>query len=98
MPRPNREEASFMRKTTNPCWQVLSDFFYGMTGYQFADHARELKQESESLFLIVTLGDWVGVPIMPPAYSLRLLPYVVLKMGNWKRQLARRKEFWEKEE
>jgi hypothetical protein len=79
-------------------WLVLSDFFYGMTGYQFAHHARELKQDSESLFLIVTLGDLVGIPIMPPAYSLRLLPYTVLKIGNWKLQLARRKEFWEKAE
>jgi hypothetical protein len=58
----------------------------------------EMKQEAETLFLVVTLGDLVGVPIMPPAHSLRLLPYVVPDIARWKRQLARRKEFWEKEE
>jgi hypothetical protein len=46
----------------------------------------------------VTLGDLVGVPIMPPVHALRLLPYVVPEIEKWKRQLARRKEFWEKEE
>ena len=79
-------------------WQAVKDFIYGMTGYQFVHHAREMKQESESLFLLVTLGDLVGVPIMPPVYTLRLLPYVVPKIIAWKQHLARRKEFWEKEE
>lgn len=79
-------------------WQAVKDFIYGMTGYQFAHHARQMKHESESLFLLVTLGDLVGIPIMPPVYSLRLLPYVAPKILAWKRRLARSKEFWEKEE
>ena len=79
-------------------WQVIRDFFYGMTGYQFVHHAREMKHDSEALFFTVTLGDLIGMPIMPPVYSLRLLPYVVPEIAAWKRQLARRREFWEKEE
>lgn len=91
-----------MRSVNDPTskqrWQAVKDFIYGMTGYQFVHHAQEMKRESESLFLLVTLGDLVGVPIMPPVYTLRLLPYVAPKIAAWKRQLARRKEFWEKEE
>ena len=68
-------------------WQVIRDFFYGMTGYQFVHHAREMKYDSEALFFTVTLGDLIGVPIMPPVYSLRLLPYVVPEIAAWKRQL-----------
>ena len=79
-------------------WQIVKDFCYGMTGHAFAHHAREMKRETEALFLIVTLGDLVGVPIMPPVHSLRLLPYVAPDIPRWKRQLARRKEFWEKDE
>ena len=79
-------------------WQAIKDFFYGLTGYQFVHHARAMKQEAETLFLLVTLGDLVGLPIMPPVYSLRLLPWVVPEIVKWKRQLARKKEFWEKEE
>ena len=69
-----------------------------MTGYPFARHARELKHESEALFFIVTSGDLVGIPIMPPVYALRLLPYILPAIAGWKRQLAHRKEFWEKDE
>lgn len=79
-------------------WQAIKDFFYGLTGYQFVNHARAMKHEAETLFLLVTLGDLVGLPVMPPVYSLRLLPYVVPEIGKWKGQLTRKKEFWEKEE
>jgi len=79
-------------------WRAVKDFFYGMTGYPFVRHAQEMKHEAESIFLLVTLGDLAGVPILPPVYSLRLLPYVAPEIVKWKRQLARRKEFWEKEE
>ncbi len=78
--------------------QALRNFIYGMTGYEFARHALEARRELESIFMIVTLGDLIGVPVMPPVYSLRLLPYVAPEIVQWKRQMARRKEFWEREE
>ena len=76
----------------------MKQFFYGLTGYEFARYAVERRRELESIFMIVTLGDLIGVPVLPPIYSLRLLPYVVPEIGMWKRCLARRKEFWEREE
>ena len=39
-----------------------------------------------------TLGDLVGVPILPPYYSLRLLPYVVPEINSWKRRLLRERD------
>jgi hypothetical protein len=79
-------------------WQAINDFIYGLTGFQFVHHAREMKHEAETLFFLVTLGDLVGLPIMPPVYSLRLLPSVAPEIVKWKYQLAGKKEFWEKEE
>jgi hypothetical protein len=84
--------------TAGRIWQSIKQFVYGLTGYQFLRHALEMRHEAESLFLLVTLGDLVGVPIMPPVYSLRLLPHVVPEITQWKRRLARRRDFWEKEE
>ena len=31
----------------------------------------------ETMFMLVVFGDLVGVPIMPPYYGMRLLPFVV---------------------
>lgn len=78
--------------------EAISSFVYGLTGYEFARHALEMRHEMEAVFIVVTLGDLIGVPVLPPVYSLRLLPYVVPEIETWKRHLAKRKEFWEKEE
>lgn len=79
-------------------WTALKQFFYGLTGYQFVRHALEMRHEAETLFMVVTMGDLLGVPVLPPVYSLRLVPYVVPEISAWKRRLAVRKEFWEKDE
>ncbi len=78
--------------------EAVSKFLYGLTGYEFARHAIEMRHEMEAVFMVVTMGDLIGVPVLPPIYSLRLLPYVVPEIVTWKRNMARRKEFWEKEE
>ena len=78
--------------------EAVSKFLYGLTGYEFARHAVEMRHEMETVFMVVTMGDLIGVPVLPPVYSLRLLPYAVPEISTWKRNMARRKEFWEKEE
>ncbi len=79
-------------------FQSLKQFVYGATGYEFVRHALQMKRETESLFMLVTVGQLVGVPIMPPVYSLRLLPYLASDVSKWKHEVTRKKEFWEKEE
>jgi len=78
--------------------EAVSRFMYGMTGYEFARHAVEMRHQMEAVFMVVTMGDLIGVPVLPPVYSLRLLPYVVPEVETGKREMARRKDFWEKEE
>jgi hypothetical protein len=46
-----------------------------------------------AVFMLATVGDMIGVPILPPYYSLRLLPYVTPKIEAWKRRVLREKEF-----
>lgn len=79
-------------------WDAIKKFMFGLTGYEFARHALEMRREMEGVFVVLTMGDLVGVPILPPIYTLRLLPYLVPEVAAWKRRMARRKEFWEREE
>jgi len=64
-----------------------------MLGLEFAGHAQEMRASLESLFMLVTLGDMLGVPVLPPYYSLRLLPYVFPNIKQWKRRVLREREF-----
>ena len=64
-----------------------------MFGMEFAQHALEMRSSLESLFMLGIVGDMIGVPILPPYYSLRILPYVVPEISVWKRRVLREKEF-----
>ena len=77
---------------------VVRDFIFGMFGYEFVQSAVEMRANMETLFMLVTLGDMVGVPILPPYHSLRLLPYVVPQIETWKRRVLREREFGEDHE
>ncbi len=74
-------------------WQAIRDFLFGMFGMEIAEHALEMRASLESLFMLGTVGDMIGVPVLPPYYSLRLLPYVVPHIATWKRRVLREKEF-----
>jgi hypothetical protein len=73
--------------------QKVKEFLYGMMGYEFAQHALEMRASMENLFLLAIVGDMIGLPILPPYYSLRLLPYVVPNVQTWKRRVLREREF-----
>ena len=75
------------------CWRVVREFLYGMIGMEVAEHALEMRASLESLFMLATVGDMIGVPILPPYYSLRLLPFLVPNISIWKRRVLREKEF-----
>lgn len=77
---------------------VLREFMYGMTGYEWARHAIEERAALETLFMATTVGDMIGLPVMPPYYSLRLLPYVVPGVSTWKRRVLRERELTEDHE
>jgi hypothetical protein len=65
---------------------------YGMAAHDMTRYALRSRASMEHLFILITMGDLVGVPILPPYYSLRLLPYVVPQISTWKRRMLREKD------
>jgi len=72
---------------------ALAEFAFGMTGYDFARQAIETRAALENLFMVVVVGDMIGLPIIPPYYSLRLLPFVTPQVASWKRRVLRERDF-----
>jgi len=75
--------------------QALRELLYGMTGHEFARHAMATRASLETVFMVSVVGDMIGLPVMPPYYSLRLLPFVVPEIATWKRRVLREREFTE---
>ena len=81
------------RRSLKRLARTLGEVIYGATIY---DMVRDLKKERgkrEQLFVLIVFGDLLGVPILPPYYSIRLLPYVIPSIGTWRRSMLREKDF-----
>ena len=72
--------------------QGLKDIIYGMSSHEMTRHAVRTRASMEHLFILITMGDLLGIPILPPYYSLRLLPYVTPQISSWKRRMLRERD------
>ncbi len=72
--------------------RTLAEVLYGMAVH---DQVRSLSRQRgtlEHLFVLISFGDLLGVPILPPYYSLRLLPFIVPLINNWRRRMLRERD------
>ncbi len=85
----SRSEPGQERETLG---SVVREFIYGMAAHDMTRYALKTRASMEHLFILITMGDLLGVPILPPYYSLRLLPYAVPQIATWKRRMLREKD------
>lgn len=78
----------FVKKVIRTIREVL----YGMTVYDWVHELNKARHEEERLFTLLVYGDLLGVPILPPYYTMRLLPYIVPTFENWRRSMLREKD------
>jgi hypothetical protein len=78
--------------------RTLQEVFYGFTGFEFERHAAHVRADLENLFIFMLMGDYLGVPVLPPYYSLRLVPYLVETVPAWRRRVLRPRQPFENED
>ncbi len=72
--------------------KTLGEVFYGMAFHDMARMSQRTRGSMEHLFILISFGDLLGVPILPPYYSLRLLPFIVPDINNWRRRMLRERD------
>jgi len=82
----------FLAKKLKGWSKVLREILYGLTVHEMDLEFRKEKGYLDHLFMLVVFGDLVGLPLLPPYYSMRLLPYIVPSIEKWKRSLLREKD------
>ncbi len=75
--------------------KTLCEILYGMTVYDMVVELRKERGHVERAFILIVFGDILGVPILPPYYTLRLLPYVVPTIDTWRRSMLRERDLVE---
>lgn len=90
--KPMEESQEEMKGFFQRIKDAFGDYIYGMAAHEGTRFALKTRGSMEHLFILITMGDLLGVPILPPYYSLRLLPYVVPQIATWKRRMLREKD------
>jgi len=72
--------------------QTLREVMYGMTVYDWVHELDKTRNEHNRLFTMIVFGDLIGVPILPPYYTLRLIPYLVPDFKSWQRSMLRERD------
>lgn len=73
--------------------RIAGEIFYGMTVFDWVRSMRQERGEIERLFVLITFGDLMGLPLLPPYYTLRLLPYMIPTIHNWRRCILRERDW-----
>jgi hypothetical protein len=53
---------------------------------------KKMRGHLDHLFMLIVFGDLVGLPLLPPYYAMRLLPYIIPTIQTWKRSLLRERD------
>jgi hypothetical protein len=72
--------------------KTIREILYGFTTYELHRDLQKERGDIDNLFMLVIFGDLVGLPLLPPYYSMRLLPYIIPRINTWKRYLLKERD------
>ena len=73
-PPPSEPQQPKKRRGLFGLFDTAKEVMYGMASHDMSRYAIRTRASMEHLFILITMGDLLGVPILPPYYSFRLLP------------------------
>ena len=72
--------------------KVIREILYGLLFYDTVLVLKKERGHLDNLFMLVTFGDLIGLPLLPPYYSLRLLPHIVPSLETWRRRVLKERD------
>jgi hypothetical protein len=72
--------------------KVLREIMYGLTLHELDLETKKMRGHLDQLFMLIVFGDLVGLPLLPPYYAMRLVPYILPTIERWKRSLLRERD------
>ena len=72
--------------------QVVKVIIYGLLFHEIVLVTKKERGHLDNLFMLVIFGDMIGLPLLPPYYSLRLFPHILPSLEKWKRRVLRERD------
>ena len=83
---------SSLRKKVTVYLKIIREVLYGFTAYELHRGLQKEKGYVNNLFMLVIFGDLAGLPVLPPYYAMRLLPYIIPQINTWKRSVLKERD------
>jgi hypothetical protein len=83
---------SSWKQSLRQFFTAIGQIIYGASVYEMVRDLRKERSHLEHLFILIVFGDILGIPVLPPYYSLRLLPYAMPNFMSWKRRMSRERD------
>ncbi|MGB9723602.1 MAG: hypothetical protein ACP5OO_07390 [Chloroflexia bacterium] len=90
-----KQVGPYLRERLSAFGRTLRDILYGMSLYEWVRELEKERGRLEHLFVLAVFGDLLGLPLLPPYYTLRLLPYAFPYLAGWRFRLLREKDLTE---
>ena len=90
MPQP--DILTRLKRRVRQVARVLGEMIYGASVNEMVRDLNKERGHLERLFILVVFGDLLGVPVLPPYYTLRLLPFVAPNITGWRRSMLRERD------
>jgi len=91
-PSPAKSSAEVWLDGLRKLAKIVGQMIYGASIYEMVRDLNKERGMIERLFILVVFGDVLGVPILPPYYALRLLPYIVPNIERWRTSMLRERD------
>jgi hypothetical protein len=83
---------SFLASKLKSSRKVIGEVMYGLLIHEPVLVMKKERGHLDNLFMLVIFGDMIGLPLLPPYYSLRLLPHIIPSINTWRRRVLREKD------
>jgi hypothetical protein len=87
-----KEWLTSLREKLKGSGKGVREVLYGLLVHEMDMEMKKEKGHLDNLFMLIVFGDLIGLPLLPPYYSLRLLPHVLPSVETWKRRILREKD------
>lgn len=75
--------------------KAIKDFLYGFFIHGMVSGIYEKKGELEDIFMLLIMGETIGVPVFPGFYHLRLVPYYAARFPRWKKKTLKPRDLFD---
>jgi hypothetical protein len=82
-------------KSLIPDTQAIKDFLFGLTTFEMYRETIKIAKAYENLIYMLMIGEFLGIPFFSNYYTLRLLPYLLNGLYDFRKNVVRERDIFE---